>query len=312
MCRLLLQCQNWDFEDDFEDGETVSRLYLVDQKNKGEGNEDPPLFSFASLPDLAESSEWCSKIGCFCGEDGYHPDKEGLSIKKGALVSAYESGFSLPKEDFDKYSLFYILFMFTYRFGVIVAYNAMIYHIYKDTAFEHLILASYSQTCLCGGLLSSTFIWLPAREKEWQYQGLYIFARITLVDLLSLHKNDSPVLFIYPSLFKCIIEMIKQKLRESDCYINQPFLAETFCMTAQIASAGDKLHIFYNLCAAHDGNSCAYEGFCPQDKRLYECASAKTMHTIHGIPGYRMRGSTTPWGVFSCLTSRGLDRVWGL
>ncbi len=109
-----------------------------------------------------------------------------------------------------------------------------------------------------------------------------------------------------------IIEMIKQKLRESDCYINQPFLAETFCMTAQIASLGDKLHIFYNLCATHDGNSCAYEGFCPQDKRLYECASAKTMHTIHGIPGYRMRGSTTPRGVFSCLTSRGLDRVWGL
>ena len=38
----------------------------------------------------------------FCGEDDYHPDKEGRSIKKGALVLAYESEISLPEKNFDK------------------------------------------------------------------------------------------------------------------------------------------------------------------------------------------------------------------
>jgi hypothetical protein len=47
-----------------------------------------------------------------------------------------------------------------------------------------------------------------------------------------------------------------------------------------ISSVGDNLYICYNPCGTHDSNSCAFGGFYPHGKCLYNWAFAKSMCTI--------------------------------
>ncbi len=56
----------------------------------------------------------------FCDIDE-NPDVEAVSIEKGALALAEESGISMSEEDFDGYFLF-LLFVFSSRFDLAVAY----------------------------------------------------------------------------------------------------------------------------------------------------------------------------------------------
>jgi hypothetical protein len=51
-------------------------------------------------------------------------------------------------------------------------------------------------------------------------------------------------------------------------------------MILNISSLGDNIYMCYNLCATHDGNSCVYAGICLHGEILYDCAFAKSMHTI--------------------------------
>ena len=60
----------------------------------------------------------------------------------------------------------------------------------------------------------------------------------------------------------------------------EAFLAKLLCIILNISSAADNLYICYNLGVTHNGNSCAYVGFCAHNKSLYDCASTKSMFTI--------------------------------
>jgi hypothetical protein len=78
------------------------------------------------------------RIGYFCNEDK-NLYKEAVSIKKRALALADESGISLSEEDSNEYSLLYLEFVFSYRFDIDLAYNAMLFHVYNDYAHETCI-----------------------------------------------------------------------------------------------------------------------------------------------------------------------------
>jgi hypothetical protein len=95
------------------------------------------------------------------------------------------SGISMSGKDFDGYYLLCLLFVCSYHFEVVLAYNALILHIYTMTmAMKHALMHKLFIGSLVDGLSSSTlFFRLPARC--WNKSNLF--------ELLSSNKNDSPL-----------------------------------------------------------------------------------------------------------------------
>jgi hypothetical protein len=114
-------------------------------------------------------------------------------------------------------------------------------------------------------------------SKRWKksYLGDFFYS---IENDSSLYPHLTITLYIQ-GLDPSIIENTKEQLRDYDCFIFEAFLSKLWCVILDISSPGDNLYMCNNLCATHDGNLCAYGGFCPHGKSLYDCASTKSMHT---------------------------------
>jgi hypothetical protein len=105
------------------------------------------------------------RIGYFHNEEKTF-DKEAVSIKKGALVFADESGISISKEDMDEYSLLYLQFVFSYCFDVVLAYDALIFHVYNDYGHETCTKAEtiHQLACAMVSLAVRSFVFQPEKK----------------------------------------------------------------------------------------------------------------------------------------------------
>jgi hypothetical protein len=65
-------------------------------------------------------------------------------------------------------------------------------------------------------------------------------------------------------LDEAVVTKLKQVLRESKCYVYDPFLAELIHKLADIASLGDSVIIVMNKRAMFEGISCGYGGYYPK------------------------------------------------
>jgi hypothetical protein len=126
----------------------LHRDYIAtNQAPKDDGNNEPDLHSVAYLPDLSGFSidnkfNVCRPPtnGYFCNKDK-NLDKGAVSIKKGALLLTDKSEIFMSEEDIDKYSSPYLQFVFSYCFNIVLACNALVFHVYNYHAHETCINA---------------------------------------------------------------------------------------------------------------------------------------------------------------------------